>query len=117
MLIDRILGGLTTLILISAFAVPLVSAEEGHVEQGQKVYEMYCVMCHGTAGKGDGPLAVDLTPPPADLTREEVRTYSDEQLLTIIRKGRPGTSMPAWESDLSKQDILNVLAFVRSLKS
>ncbi len=114
---NKIIGWLTTIIMVGALVAPLVWAEVGNVEQGQKVYEMYCVMCHGSAGQGDGPLAIDLNPPPAALTREEVRKYTDEKLLTIIQKGSPGTSMPGWESDLSKQDIQNVFVFVRSLQS
>jgi len=31
-------------------------------------YTTHCAVCHGTAGRGDGPAAKGLTPPPADLT-------------------------------------------------
>ncbi|MGB3536598.1 MAG: c-type cytochrome [Mesorhizobium sp.] len=36
---------------------------------GQTEYLNSCAMCHGEAGKGDGPLAHDLYKAPADLTR------------------------------------------------
>ncbi len=93
----------------------LVFGEAGTAEQGEHVYKMYCVMCHGSTGQGDGPLAADLTPRPANLTSEDMQHKSDEKLLKIIRKGKPGTSMPAWEGDLTNKDILNVFAYVRSL--
>jgi mono/diheme cytochrome c family protein len=36
---------------------------------GQIIYQRYCASCHGTAGKGDGPMARDLSVVPTDLTR------------------------------------------------
>ena len=63
------------------------------------------------------PLAKGLTPPPANLTSEDVRQDSDEELLGIIRNGKPGTAMPPWKASLSEQQILDVLAYVRSLSS
>lgn len=36
---------------------------------GQIIYQRYCASCHGTAGKGDGPMARDLKVVPSDLTR------------------------------------------------
>ncbi|MCD1619984.1 cytochrome c [Salipiger manganoxidans] len=35
---------------------------------GRALYGDYCAGCHGAAGRGDGPLAAGMTPPPADLT-------------------------------------------------
>ncbi len=37
-------------------------------DEGQKLFQSYCVACHGIGGKGDGPNAAALTPQPADLT-------------------------------------------------
>jgi mono/diheme cytochrome c family protein len=37
-------------------------------ELGQPVFERHCVSCHGAEGRGDGPVASVLHPPPADLT-------------------------------------------------
>ncbi|MGR1580269.1 c-type cytochrome [Thalassobius sp. S69A] len=36
--------------------------------EGQKLYVENCAMCHGLSGQGDGDLAQDMTPAPADLT-------------------------------------------------
>ena len=35
---------------------------------GKDLYREFCAVCHGTAGKGDGPAASALKAPPADLT-------------------------------------------------
>jgi hypothetical protein len=35
---------------------------------GRRLFETNCVLCHGPAGKGDGPVGAALTPQPRDLT-------------------------------------------------
>jgi hypothetical protein len=35
----------------------------------------FCSACHGTGGKGDGPVAADLAKRPADLTRLSARNH------------------------------------------
>ena len=39
------------------------------VSEGQRVFVRHCSACHGVDGRGDGPAAPALQPPPADLTR------------------------------------------------
>lgn len=48
-----------------AAAAP-VSAQDAEV--GAALYVDYCSVCHGTSGRGDGPMAEALTVPPTDLT-------------------------------------------------
>ena len=36
---------------------------------GKDLYREFCAVCHGTAGKGDGPAASALKVPPSDLTQ------------------------------------------------
>jgi mono/diheme cytochrome c family protein len=86
----------------------------GNAEIGESVYRTNCFNCHGAKGRGDGPVADSLTPRPADLTSEIVQKKTEKELLTIIREGKPGTSMPAWKKDLSNQHIQDVLAYVRN---
>ncbi len=82
----------------------------GNSNQGKEVYTTYCLNCHDTTGKGDGPIGQSLVPPAADLTI--IGEKSDKALLQIIRNGRPGTAMPSWKGDLSDQDILDVLSYI-----
>ena len=85
----------------------------GNAERGASVYRTNCLNCHGTKGQGDGPVADSLTPRPADLTTEMVQKKSEKELLTIIRDGKPGTSMPSWKGELSDQHMQDVLAYLR----
>ena len=83
------------------------------LKKGQRVFEKSCVNCHGVSGKGDGPIGRALIPPAADLT--VLGNKSDKEVLDTIRNGRPGTAMPSWKNDLSPQEIMNVLAYIRTL--
>jgi mono/diheme cytochrome c family protein len=37
-------------------------------ELGKPIFQRYCTSCHGPGGRGNGPTAVTLRKPPADLT-------------------------------------------------
>ncbi|RMH02758.1 MAG: hypothetical protein D6704_13650 [Nitrospirae bacterium] len=87
-------------------------AGTGTVEQGRQVYEAHCQSCHGSTGKGDGPVGRMLIPPAADLT---ATTKADRELLHIIQNGKPGTAMPAWKGTLSPGELTAVLAYIRDL--
>ena len=86
----------------------------GKPEEGESVYRTNCENCHGTHGKGDGKLAGELTPPPADLSSARVQNQQDHEILETILRGRPGTSMPSWKNDLSTKQTRDVLAFIRT---
>ena len=102
------------LVLLCGGAV-LAEEPRGNPEKGKDVYRTNCLNCHGAQGRGDGPVADQLTPRPADLTSEKVQQAADKDLLAIIRDGKPGTSMPSWKGDLSNQHMLDALAFLRGL--
>ena len=71
--------------------------------------------CHGINGKGDGPRAITLAPRPGNFVSAAVSAKSDKELLRIIADGTPRTAMQGWKTQLSEEDRLNVLAYIRSL--
>jgi len=57
-------------------------------------YTTHCAVCHGAAGRGDGPAAKGLTPPPADLTdAARMGQHSVFGLYNTITLGIKGTAM------------------------
>jgi mono/diheme cytochrome c family protein len=84
-------------------------------EQGRPVYERHCAECHGPEGRGDGKLAVSLSPRPGNLISANTSAKTDQELLKIIANGRPHTAMGAWKDRLSDDEQRAVLAYIRSL--
>ncbi len=82
-------------------------------QQGESLYKRHCLTCHGPGGKGDGSIGPVLVPPAANLT--VLGKQSDKTILDTLRKGRPGTAMPAWEHDLNPQELNHLLSFLRTL--
>jgi mono/diheme cytochrome c family protein len=86
-----------------AVAQPPTSPGEA-VGVGRDVFVRYCGACHGEDGRGDGPAAAVLQPPPADLTRIAQRRGGHFPVaeITAYIDGRRGVrahgspEMPVW---------------------
>lgn len=111
----RRIGCISAGLLIGVSIVTVVrAAATGDPTKGKDRYEQYCVVCHGPRGLGDGPMAKATTPPATRLTAPDVRNKTDQDLLAIIADGK-SASMPAWRGILNDQELLDVMAYVRSL--
>jgi high-affinity iron transporter len=102
---------------LSASAVSTASStpvSEVAVTDGAELYRNYCAVCHGAKGRGDGPAASSLDPPPPDLTdAERMQQLTDERLLEVLSEGT-GT-MPAFGSMLTAEDLEAVAEYMRTL--
>jgi putative heme-binding domain-containing protein len=77
------------------------------IRSGMALYRIRCADCHGLDARGyRGP----------DLTALLAGDMTDERLFQTIRKGVPGTDMPATrELDTSDDDLLMMIAYLRKL--
>ena len=88
------------------------------VQQGEKLYTANCISCHGESGKGDGPAAAVLKPPPRDHTdRAYMSTLSDKDIADIIKMGGAIRGKPLMPShpQFKEQELNALVAYVRSL--
>ena len=101
---------------------PAAAQETGTDAQraaGKQLYARYCAQCHGEKGDGNGYATPHLFPRPRDFTsgKFKVRTTpngalpSHQDLVDIIRRGMPYTSMPAWP-EFSDADVTNLAYFI-----
>ena len=75
-------------------------------------YKAKCASCHGAEGRGDTPMGQKLKV--KDLASAETQKQSDADLTTIIEKGKK--PMPGYEGKLTKDQINDLVKYVRSLK-
>jgi mono/diheme cytochrome c family protein len=95
---------------------PPVQPDAASISAGKMVYAQQCVACHGTEGKGDGPIGLTLNPRPADLTvHAVVGVHTDDELFGWITNGYPGSAMPAFGPLLSDTDRWNLVNYIRTL--
>lgn len=83
------------------------------IDAGRVLYQQNCLVCHGVNGRGDGPGAPQLNPPPADF-RVHMPQHPDWQFFNFISDGLAGTAMPAWRDKLSDEEIWNTLNYLRA---
>jgi cytochrome c553 len=77
-------------------------------------YKAHCSACHGINGVGDTMIGKNLKLRP--LGSDEVQKQSDEVLTEIISKGKGKNRMPSFERKLSKDQITDLVTYIRSLK-
>jgi len=84
--------------------------------RGEKVYQDYCIGCHGPVGDGNGPAAPYLLPRPVNFTTLRRHLIDGKFIGGIlyyqIMNGITGTAMPYFKKDLESAKIWDVGNFV-----
>ena len=105
------------LLLPASTPLPPEVAADPTLARGHEIYHERCVSCHGLRGRGDGPLAANLTGPrPRDLAGEPWKFGErPEQVLAVLEDGVKDAQMPAWAGILGPDDLKSVAAYVYHL--
>jgi cytochrome c oxidase cbb3-type subunit III len=88
----------------------------GDIENGKKVYGLYCLSCHGVDGVGKKKMGTALSNP------EYLKYTTDQQIWISTAYGRDKTRMAAslegleGVRQLSKEEITDVISFIRSFE-
>ena len=104
--------------LASALGINLdpLPARPPSLARGQALYAQQCAGCHGALGLGDGPKAVGLTPPPADLTASALRSSSPLDFYRKLNVGVAGTAMPSFATQMGSDDRWAVALYASGLR-
>jgi hypothetical protein len=80
------------------------------LEKGKFLFETYCLVCHGTEGKGDGPIATKI-PPPTSYKSERVMGFLPGRIFHVITLG--SNKMPSYASQLVPEDRWLIITYIR----
>jgi mono/diheme cytochrome c family protein len=98
-----------------------MAVNEQVVERGQERYNIYCAVCHGRAGDGQGIIMTGLvdgqgfgyTPAPTYHT-DRLRSIEDGYYYDVITHGI--RSMPSYAHELSVPDRWAIVSYIRALQ-
>ncbi|GEM_PF-1334473 len=93
-------------------------SDEASLKIGQQVFTENCAVCHGEAGRGNGPAAAGLTLKPPDYGNGHLDIHTDGDIFYWIQNGvSQGSPMPAFKDKLTDDQIWNVVNYVRRLRN
>ena len=90
------------------------------LEKGRGIYKANCAPCHGESGRGDGPGAGVIKPPPRDHTdRAYMSTLTDEELAKVIQMGGgiKGKPLMPGNPQIRGEALTALVAYTRSLSA
>jgi cytochrome c oxidase cbb3-type subunit 3 len=96
-------------------APPSYSMAPGDPQHGANVYDLYCLSCHGAAGRG-GSHAGSI------VDESFLNLVSDQYLRTIVIVGRPELGAPDWRGNvpgrpMSQQEVSDAVAWLSAQRS
>jgi len=93
--------------------VPVLAGLSASERRGEQLFQQNCAFCHAADGTARNWIGSFMQPHPRDLTSPKAMSgMTRTRLRTVIHEGLPGTSMPAWKSVLSEQQVEDVIAYV-----
>ena len=92
-----------------------IEMSEASARQGRRLFERFCVSCHGIDGKGQTDMAAGLPVALPDITNDEWKYGStDGEIFTLVRGGTPN-GMDAYRDRIDKQRTWHLINYIRTL--
>ncbi len=130
---ERLRAPLALLLLVSCPALSgaqtQAKTDAATVKRGRALYAQYCVSCHGSSAKGDGPAASALKVAPADLTdiAKRYNGFPEQKVMDFIdgekyAVGHGSREMPVWGKRLrrgqreSQSDVYALTKYLASIQ-
>jgi mono/diheme cytochrome c family protein len=102
------------LTFVSGTLLSKAFANSSDLEIGRDIFYKYCKACHGNKGNGKTFAANALNPPPKNFTtKKSKKELTEERMIYSVTKGRKGTAMMPWESNLTQTEIQAVVHYIR----
>jgi len=82
------------------------------LEDGKFLYQTYCLVCHGAAGKGDGPIASKIPPPPS-YKSARVLAFPPGRIFHVVTMG--SGKMQSYATQLAADERWKVVTYVTTV--
>ena len=110
----KLLSTALFLTFVSGTLLSKAFANSSDLEIGRDIFYKHCKACHGDKGNGKTFAANVLNPPPKNFTTEKSKKeLTEERMINSVTKGRKGTAMMPWESNLTQTEIQAVVHYIR----
>lgn len=84
------------------------------LERGRERFDIYCAVCHGRTGDGDGMVVQRGFPQPPSLHDETIVARPDEHYFQVMTNGLG--KMPPYSDQVSERDRWAIAAYIRALQ-
>lgn len=108
---DHYYTGLAAGTPVAAFPAPVTREQ---IARGRERYDIYCAVCHGLTGYGDGPIVQRGFPRPPSFHSEASRAVPVGHVYDVITNGY-GVMYP-YASRVSPEDRWAIAAYIRALQ-
>ena len=90
------------------------------LDAGKQIFTRECLVCHGDAGRGQGPYRDIIQPGPPDFSSSDYGTladptYTDSDYFWRISEGVPWSAMPAWKIHYDEESRWQLVHYIRGV--
>jgi mono/diheme cytochrome c family protein len=98
---------------VETFPIPI---DKAAIDRGQQRYEIYCSVCHGMTGNGDGMIARRgfNKPLPASYHQDRLRQAPVGHFFDAMTNG--WGAMPSYATQITVEDRWKIIAYIRALQ-
>lgn len=102
--------------LVKAFNLVTAPAQTPSLNLAASIFSQQCARCHGSLGRGDGPLADKIKPPLKNLADPKVMRHTTPfRFYDRIALGVADTAMPAFRGQLTQHELWSLAYYVAAL--
>ena len=94
-----------------------IEVNDKSIDEGKRLYNIYCAICHGEKGEGDGYLVTSEKFPavPPSYFREDIMVQPPGKILYTTQYGK--NMMGSYASQISLEQRCMVVAYIKDLQS